>query len=1037
MSLRATRPVLDHVGMRRSRAAAPGDGVEELEPAPSSARGLVRSIIRTHRRALAGAGASTVLLTIADLAQPWPLKWVIDGILADHSGAFDFTSSDAVTLAGVAGAVVAIALVSAGASYTGELSLKRAGERIAHDLRVQMYGHLQRLSLAFHDRRQKGDLVARLTEDANAVGTLFSESIGTMAQALLTLIGMAIVAFFIDPVLGLAMFSIAPVLGAVTWHYRRLVKDTARKQRRREGELASLAAESLSAMRVVKAFGSESYEEERVTRHSEERRRFGILAAGYEARFSGAVDVLGAVAIATVLVIGTLRVAAGHISVGDLVVIAQYARRMYRPLSDLAKQSTKAARSMARAERVAEILSADEVLEERPGAHAGGRAEGEIELRDVSFAYEPGRPVLEHISLHFEAGSRVAFVGASGAGKSTIGALVARFYDPVQGAVLVDGRDARDCSLDWLRDQVGLLLQDTVLFNGTVAENIAYGTDATREQVVRAAMRADADGFIGGLTGDYDSPLGPQGVGLSGGQRQRIGIARVLLRDPPILLLDEPTTGLDAASEAQVMEGLESLMRDRTTILITHAITLARTADRVVVLDAGRIVQDGAPEELLAMPGPFRGLASEQGLLPRRRRAAPPADREVPSLRTMLDPDAVAELLAHALGGDGELEDVAINQVRYRPGHSAVVLYDCVIAGARHGVTVTSGTGARVAQVAADPASAAAAAVARGPSSTLLFHDADLDALVQWLPLDLALPLLWAPRDAVARRATELGGTRQAPFMAELVSYTPGRRATLRVGGQIVRGYASERSFRRALAGWAVTRNGAVRTLPELLNVARRFSSREGGVPALRLGGELPDLRATVVAAAGTSPAGDASDAEAGELLARLHGAPAPELRTLHAADVLRDVQRSARVLQAVAPAVAERVERVSRRLEGGAPRRDSEVTAHGDFEARGLAWRAGELTVVDLGHACRAAPAFDLTAYAADAAMRGGGDWVQATMVLAALLEGYGGRPAGLRWYMSAALLRTAERPFRRLEERWAERVEQGVAAAEAVLDA
>ena len=350
------------------------------------------------------------------------------------------------------------------------------------------------------------------------------------------------------------------------------------------------------------------------------------------------------------LVLGAFRVAAGAITVGDLVVIAQYARQMYRPLSDLAKQSTKVSRAMARAERVAEVLGADEVLEERPGAFARGRARGEVELRDVSFGYEPGRTVLDGMSLRIPAGTRVAVVGASGAGKSTVGALVARFYDPLGGSVLIDGRDARDCSLDWLRDQVGILLQDTVLFSGTVADNIAYGREAPREDLIRAARAADAEHFVTALPGGFDATLGPQGIGLSGGQRQRIGIARVLLRDPPILVLDEPTTGLDAASEAQVMDGLAALMRDRTTILITHSMALARQADRVVVIEAGRIAQQGAPDELLSEPGAFRRLAAEQGLVARRRRTAPPPDPAVPALRTLLDPDGVAPILQRSLG---------------------------------------------------------------------------------------------------------------------------------------------------------------------------------------------------------------------------------------------------------------------------------------------------------------------------------------------------------------------------------------------------
>jgi ABC-type multidrug transport system fused ATPase/permease subunit len=456
-----------------SAPQTPPDDDDRTHPGASGANRLIKSIVRRHWPALGGAAASTVLITLADLAQPWPLKFLIDSVVSGHSIPFTFTGDEVRTLVLISAGVVGIALLDALATYTGDLWLKRSGERIAHELRLQMYAHLQRLSLAYHDRRQKGDLVTRLTGDANAVGTLFSDNVGAMGQAVLTLIGMLAVSVLIDPLIGVAMAAVAPVLGFVTVHYRREVRLASRRQRKREGEIASLAAESLSAMRVVKAFGGERYEAQRVSERSEERRVQGVYAANIEAKFGGAVDVLGSVAVAVVLVLGAYRTASGAISVGDLVVIAQYARRMYRPLSDLAKQSTRVSRAMARTERVAEVLGADEVLEDRPGAFAEGRAKGEVELRDVAFHYEPDRPVLEGLSLRFPAGARIAVVGPSGAGKSTVGALIARFYDPTAGQVLIDGRDARDCSLEWLRDQVGILLQDTVLFTGTVAENIA------------------------------------------------------------------------------------------------------------------------------------------------------------------------------------------------------------------------------------------------------------------------------------------------------------------------------------------------------------------------------------------------------------------------------------------------------------------------------------------------------------------------------------------------------------------------------------
>ena len=578
----------------------------------SASAKLIRGLIRRHWLALFSGGTGAVVLTVAQLAQPFPLQWVIDHVIGDRTGGFalDGAGLRALWIAGLA--VVVISAVSAGGTYVAEIGLSRAGERIAHDLRVATYAHLQRLSLAFHDRRQKGDLVTRLTEDANQVGELFSESIGTMTQAVLILVGMAAVTVFLDPLLALAMFAVTPVLGLVTVHYRRKVKLAARHQRASEGEIASLAAESLSAMRVVKAFGGERYEHERVLDRSLKRRQFGMISAGLEARFGGAVEVIGATTMAVVLVFGTYRVAAGAISPGALVVFVQYSRKVYQPLKDIAKQSSRVAKRMARADRVAEVLSADQVLEDRPDAVAGGRAAGQIALEGVSFAYEPARPVLEDVSLRVRPGEHVAVVGSSGAGKSTIGALIARFYDPVSGRVEIDGRDARDWSLPWLRDQIGILLQDTVLFTGTVAENIAYGASATREEIVAAAQAAGAHDFISRLPGGYDEPLGPQGVGLSGGQRQRLGIARVLLRNPPILLLDEPTTGLDALSEANLVGSLRALMHGRTTIIVTHSMSLAATADRVLVVDSGRIVQDGAPAALLAERGPFRRMTVEQ-----------------------------------------------------------------------------------------------------------------------------------------------------------------------------------------------------------------------------------------------------------------------------------------------------------------------------------------------------------------------------------------------------------------------------------------
>jgi ABC-type multidrug transport system ATPase subunit len=751
------------------------------------------------------------------------------------------------------------------------------------------------------------------------------------------------------------------------------------------------------------------------------------------------------VAVASVLVLGAIRVASGAISTGDLVVIAQYARRMYRPLSDLAKQGTRVSRAMARAERVAEVLGADEVLEDRPGAFASGRARGEIELRDVRFAYDRDRPVLDGVSLRIPAGARVAIVGPSGAGKSTIGAIVARFYDPDGGQVLIDGRDSRDCSLEWLRNQVGILLQDTVLFTGTVADNIAYGRSVPREAIVHAARAADAEHFVSALPDGFDGELGPQGIGLSGGQRQRIGIARVLLRDPPVLVLDEPTTGLDAASEAQVMDGLTALMRGRTTILITHSMALARAADRVIVIESGRIAQEGSPEDLLGVPGPFRRLAAEQGLVPRRRRPAPPPDPAVPAMRTLLDPDGAAPLLERSLVPGRHLEDVVVRRVRYRPRTDLTVLYRAVIDGGRHEVVIASGGAGRLEQIAGDPRSLqiARSVDGRSPAATPLRYDVRADALVQWLPLDLGLPLLCAAPETLAAHLRALDvDPGEAPYEPVRVSYAPGRRVTLRLGNHVLRGYGDDQSFQRALAGSRLTSAGMIgRPPPESWGAVLRALQRRRPVdgsprPMTALfEGAIPSLRATVhLVLDGTAPSSASMTARgAGRLLRRIHDIPAEGLPVRSVADTLRAARRAGEVLRTVDPAVEARVQRLLGRLERDAPGVVAEVTSHGDFKSGELIRHDGDLAVVSVDDACRSAAARDLATYAADAATR---EDVDPAQVLDALVDGYGATPDGIRWHLSALLVRRAERPFGTLQEDWPARVEEIVGAAEKALD-
>ena len=416
--------------------------------------------------------------TVAAQARHRPLRRTCGG------GAVRTGRSDWLLLAALVALVLAIAAVDAASSYYSEYWLNRAGERIVHALRVATYAQLQRLSLAFHSRRQKGDLVTRVTGDVNAVGYLFAETLGTLASAVLMLAGMFVVCLVLDPVLTAAAFVLTPPLYLVIRYYQRAVKNAARKQRVKEGEIASLATEALAAMPVIKAFGTERFENDRVQRSSEERLRVGVEAVQLEARFGGLVDIIGSVSTSLILGLGIVSVAAGRITIGTLVVFVAYSGKLYKPLRDIARQSTRFARTMARLERIGEILHCDEVLEERghyagEGTHGytGDRARGDIRLEGASFRYGSDRWALRDVDLHLPAGKTVAVVGASGAGKSTVAALVARFYDPSSGRMTFDGRDARECSLPWLREQVGVLLQETILFSGTVAENIAYGRE--------------------------------------------------------------------------------------------------------------------------------------------------------------------------------------------------------------------------------------------------------------------------------------------------------------------------------------------------------------------------------------------------------------------------------------------------------------------------------------------------------------------------------------------------------------------------------
>jgi ATP-binding cassette subfamily B protein len=544
-----------------------------------------------------------------DLLKPWPLKLVFDSILRQGT----LEGSALYILLGVSLAVVGIAALEGLFKYVGAFCLNRAGRTIVFDIRSALFDHIQRLSLQFHDRRSTGDLLTRVTSDVTALRQALTESLAEVVHSCLVLVGMAIVLLWLDWPLALVAIGASPLLLLALVRYTTQIRAHSRAERRREGTLASVLHEALGTVRQTRVFSREEEASRRFRQESEASLQSGLAATLSAERFSWVVDVLAAVVTGLVLGIGVQRVMAGAITPGTLIIFVTYTRNFYKPLRTAVRNAGKITRAAARAERVAELLDVKEGITDLPGARPAPRFRGEIRFRGARFEYEPGRPVLDGIDLTIPARQTTAIVGPTGAGKSTLVALVPRLFDPTEGAVLIDGRDIRAYTLRSLRSQVSVVLQESVLLRASIAENIGYGRpSAGQEEIVAAAEAANAHDFIMALPRGYETEIGERGETLSGGQRQRIAIARAMVRDAPIVILDEPLTGLDATSAAEVMDALKRLMRGKTVLIITHHLAFAQRADQVVVLADGQIVQRGTHRELVDAPGPYRRLFEAQ-----------------------------------------------------------------------------------------------------------------------------------------------------------------------------------------------------------------------------------------------------------------------------------------------------------------------------------------------------------------------------------------------------------------------------------------
>ena len=572
---------------------------------------------RKRKGRLAVAAACTLGYVLLRMVEPWTLKVMFDNILLHGplprllAPLEQLTGGRPLALLNLLIVVLLLLAASRGVLYYYQQLLSSlVGQGMVADLRLDLYSHLQRLSFSFHDRRRTGDLLTRLTADIRVLRDMFLSmplsSIGDLALSL----GMAVVMFLMDWQLTLIALAAVPGVVLLARSYRRPMKEAMRSQREREGDLATLAAEALGAFKVVQGFRREAYEVERFGLQNKRTMRSGMKTARLEAKLFWATEFSVAVVTCVILAVAVRRVLAGALSPGDLVVFFVYLRAFTTPLRRASKFTERVTRGIVAGERVLEMLDVEPALRDRRGAVDAGRVRGEIRYAGVTFAYRrDGSPVLAGIDLHIAPGERVAIVGSTGSGKTSLVSLIPRFYEVREGSVLIDDRDVRDLTLASLRRNVSLVFQEPVLFAATVAENIAYGKpDASPEEVVRAAERVGIHDIIAGLPEGYDTELGERGGTLSGGQRQCVAIARAMIMDAPIVILDEPTTGLDSQSSTLVLEALRRLIVGRTTLMITHQMQTVQEADRIVVLDGGRICEEGTHAALLAGGGLYSRL---------------------------------------------------------------------------------------------------------------------------------------------------------------------------------------------------------------------------------------------------------------------------------------------------------------------------------------------------------------------------------------------------------------------------------------------
>jgi len=594
-----------------------GAPVQAMDTPTGGKTRLIRELLSPYRGWIVIILLAMLVETAMSLAAPWPLKVILDNVVGTHkapewlapfqSSLFGHSKMQLAALAGIA--TVLIAALGAVASYIDNYYTESVGQWVAHDLRMRVYDHLQHLSLGYYDSHQTGALLSTITDDIKTIqGFASSATLGILVD-ILTIVGMLGVMLWLKFDFALIAVVLTPFLLLFVARLNRAVKRATHEVRHHQSDMVAVVAQGLESIRVVKAFGRQQLEESRLYDVSHATVEAALKARRVKSLLSPAVTVVVALCIGFVLRRGTALVLADMMTIGALTVFLAYLSKFFKPVQDLAKMSNTLAQTAVAMERVQAILDTHAMVPERPDAREPGALKGAITFDHVVFGYDPAIPVLRDVNFNIVPGQLVGVVGATGGGKSTVVGLIPRFYDPGAGRVQIDGVDLRDYKLQGLRSQIGFVLQDTVLFRGTVRDNIAYGRpDASEDEIVAAAKLANADEFIARMPKGYDSLVGERGLTLSGGQRQRIGIARAVIRNAPILILDEPTAALDTESEKLVIDALERLMKGRTVITIAHRLSTIRDAHKIIVIKDGVVAEEGTHDELVARGGFYAEL---------------------------------------------------------------------------------------------------------------------------------------------------------------------------------------------------------------------------------------------------------------------------------------------------------------------------------------------------------------------------------------------------------------------------------------------